>query len=75
MMRAFSVFLAGLVLFVAFGVFYLTALDPSRDVTILQNTTSACVADPARGAWRGRLSVGSDALIRPFRGDARLYSG
>jgi len=44
MMRAFSFFLAGLVLFVAFGVFYLTALDPTRDVTILQNTTSECAS-------------------------------
>ena len=41
-MRALGIFLAGIVLFVAAGVFYLTVLDTSGHATTLQTTTSEC---------------------------------
>jgi hypothetical protein len=41
-MRAFVTFLAGMLLFVALGVIYLTSFDPSRTHTVLQTTTSEC---------------------------------
>jgi hypothetical protein len=43
-MRAFVAFLAGMLLFVAFGVTFLTAFDPSHDVTILPFTSIECAS-------------------------------